>query len=314
MRILITGAAGFIGSHLADRLVADGHSVSGFDNLATGNMRNVNPDVDFWSCDVAEWGVCNADLIIHCAASYSDPNDWHRDTRTNVVGTINMVRTAQQCGARLFYFQTALCYGNNPRNQVEVTSIGGPREYVYIDGPVTTSAPLAPESSYAISKTAGESYIRHSGVPYVSFRLANIYGPRNLSGPIPTFYRRLSRGETCTVVDSRRDFVYIDDLVDLVMRVMDSDYVGVLHAASGRDYSIRELYDNVAGEFLNARLPIEIPRGPDDAATILLDPSETYERFGWKATTRLEIGIWEACAWYFENEITDTYTHLALRG
>ena len=299
MRILITGAAGFIGSHLADRLLADGHEVVGMDNLTTGRRENVNPDMEFDGGvygDIADARFSPASLIVHCAASYKDPNDWHEDVYTNVLGTTKVVKHAQKCGARLIYFQTSLCYGNAP------------------EPPCLVTDRLAPESSYAISKTAGESYIRNSGVPYVSFRLANIYGPRNLSGPIPTFYRRLSNGEPCTVVDSRRDFVYIDDLVDLVMRVMDSDYVGVLHAATGRDYSIRELYDGVADEFPNARLPIEIARGPDDAATILLDPSETYERFGWKATTSLGVGIERACAWYAQNEITDTYTHLALRG
>jgi len=300
MRILITGAAGFIGSHLADRLIADGHDIVGVDNFETGRPDNVNDAVEFYVDDIGNpRSVLGRDIdaIAHCAASYADRDNWERDTRTNVIGTVKLCKAAQAFGVkRILYFQTALCYGNSPKS------------------PVMLDAPLTPESSYAISKTAGESYIRNSGVSYVSFRLANIYGPRNLSGPIPTFYRRLSNGEPCTVVDSRRDFVYIDDLVDLVMRVMDSDYVGVLHAASGRDYSIRELYDGVADEFPNASLPIENPRGPDDAATILLDPSETYERFGWKATTSLGVGIERACAWYAENEITDTYTHLALRG
>jgi UDP-glucose 4-epimerase len=300
MRILITGVAGFIGSSLADRLVTDGHDVFGVDNLSTGRRNNVNPAVDWFEGERGDIATSDvsfpADIIIHCAASYKDPNNWAEDVYTNILGTTNVIRHAQECGARLLYFQTSLCYGNSPPS------------------PVPLTASLAPESSYAISKTAGESYICHSGIPYVSLRLANIYGPRNLSGPIPTFWKRLSAGEPCTVVDSRRDFVYIDDLVDLVMRVMDSDYVGVLHAASGRDYAIRELYDAVADEFPDAPAVTVTPRGSDDAATILLDPSETEREFGWRAPTSLGAGITRACEWYAGNGVTDTFTHLSLKG
>lgn len=114
---------------------------------------------------------------------------------------------AKHHGARLIYFQTALCYGNSPYRQ------WANRAYTAVSGsplpglracPLSIHTPLNPESSYAISKTAGEHYIRLSGVPYFSFRLANIYGQRNLSGPVPTFYNGSRRGEECTVVDSRQ--------------------------------------------------------------------------------------------------------------
>jgi len=197
LRVLVTGAAGFIGSHVAERLVADGHDVVGLDNFLTGRPDNF-PCVKF---DVAsgegrpEWEA--PDVIVHAAASYDDGSNWQRDIRTNVLGAQWVCSLKPK---RIVYFQTALCYGHDP--------YGGrdPR-------PLSLSQPLAPDNSYAISKTAGESYLLHSGIPLVSLRLANIYGPRNLSGPIPTFYKRLTEKQTCIVTDSRRDLVFIDDLL-----------------------------------------------------------------------------------------------------
>src|SRR5207248_2858974 len=103
------------------------------------------------------------------------------------------------------YFQTALCYGLKPLEQ-----------------PITLDHPILPgASSYAISKTAGEQYVMLSGLDYLSFRLANAYGPRNLSGPLPTFFQRLNAHKSTFVMDTRRDFVFVDDLVDVVMKALD---------------------------------------------------------------------------------------------
>jgi UDP-glucose 4-epimerase len=152
-------------------------------------------------------------------------------------------------------------------------------------------------------------------VDFISFRLANIYGPRNLSGPIPTFYKRLTAGEPCTIVDSRRDFVFIDDLVDLVTKAIDEWRPGIYHAASGGDFSIDELF----GHVLDAVNPgtwraSDQPRGKDDAATIRLDPSQTMLTYGWKPTTPLRDGIAKAVDWYREHGVGETYTHLSLKG
>jgi UDP-glucose 4-epimerase len=236
------------------------------------------------------------DLIFHCAASYKDRAAWENDASTNVDGTINVIRAAQRNKAKLVYFQTSLCYGPAPAS------------------PVTLDAPLNPRGSYAVSKTAGETYIRDSGLDFVSLRLANIYGPRNLSGPAPTFYQRISQGLPCTVVDSRRDFVYIDDLVRAALLAADTGK-GIYHVASGKDVSIAELYSYVAAAMsYEGEKPVSIPRGPDDVATILLDPSETYEELGWTARTPIVTGVHEAVAWYKEHGVTETFTHLAMKG
>lgn len=292
MKILITGIAGFIGSHLAEALTAEGHHVHGIDNLSTGSADNLA--VPFTLADIRD-GVpaSDWDLIYHCAASYKDRSEWERDASTNVTGTLAVIREALRAKARLVYFQTSLCYGPSP------------------ESPVTTTAPLDPRGSYAVSKTAGESYIRDSGLEYVSLRLANVYGPRNLSGPVPVFYQRLSEGKPCTVVDSRRDFIYIADLVRLAVAAS-TQGSGVYHASSGSDVSIATIYGAV-GEAMGIAAPpaVVTPRGPDDVATLLLDPSETYLEYGWATRTPLPQGIEQAVAWYRSHGVTETFTHLA---
>lgn len=296
MRILITGVAGFIGSRLAEALLAHGHDVSGIDDLSTGREENVPYGVAFHRQDVCAALPGRPEVIYHAAASYKDRDMWERDARTNVLGTMKVVRQAQLTGARVIYFQTSLCYGLHPRS------------------PVGIESPLDPHGSYAVSKTAGEAYIRDSGIDYVSLRLANIYGPRNLSGPIPTFYQRLTEGKPVTVVDTRRDFVFVDDLVWVAVNALTVGS-GAYHIASGSDYSIEELYTEVAAAMgLHVPDPEITPRGADDAPTLLLDPSLTARDFGWHAQTPLADGIARAVGWYREHPVTETYTHLVMKG
>lgn len=309
MRVLITGGAGFVGSHLADRLLPSGNEVLILDNLTTGQRRNIpdHPRCHFLEGDVQDrdrvgyaFGF-NPDVVVHAAASYNDPDNWRRDTVTNTLGTTEVVQACQRHDVgRLIYFQTALCYGTKPDEQ-----------------PVTLDHPLRPDSSYAISKTAGEQYIANSGLDWVSFRLANCYGPRNLSGPVPTFYKRLSEGEPCHVADTRRDFVYVDDLIEVVWHAIFSPAYhthGVYHVSSGRDYAIKELYDAVVLALgVDVDEPEVRPRAPGDASTILLDPSRTREHFhGWEPRTSLVEGVRQAVDWYREAGVGETYTHLKI--
>jgi UDP-glucose 4-epimerase len=306
MRVLITGGGGFIGSHLADRLLADGHEVLALDNFATGRRDNLTESdgltlvegslADREVVDAA-FGDFRPEVVAHAAASYKDPDDWAEDVRTNALGTANVVKAMQSSAAnRLIYFQTALCYGTRPLEQ-----------------PITLEHPIRPDSSYAISKTAGEQYIELSGLDFVSFRLANAYGPRNISGPLPTFFQRLSEGKPCFVMDTRRDFIYVDDLIDVVMQaVTEGKGHGYYHASSGSDFSIKQLFDATV-DALGSELQDEVevrPRTEDDAFTILLDPSRIREDFGWEPKTPLPEGVALAVDYYRDFGVTETYTHL----
>jgi UDP-glucose 4-epimerase len=304
MRALISGGAGFIGSHLAEALLAAGHEVVILDNFATGSPDNVPDDAKFQPGDVrAVLSLARAggrwDVIYHAAATYRDPSDWEEDASVNVMGTVNVVREAMEWGAKVVYFQTSLCYGTDPYR--------GRRPE-----PLALDAPLAPRGSYAVSKTAGEAYIRDSGVPYVSLRLANMIGPRNLSGPVPAFYKRLAAGQPCTVVDSRRDYMFVSDLVRVAVMAAERGS-GAYHVSSGRDYATCEVYEAVCAAMGVEPVFVPLtPRGPDDAPTILLDPLRTESEFGWGPRTSLSDGIAAAVAWYREHGVAQTYTHLRM--
>ncbi len=307
MRVLITGGAGFIGSHLADRLLELDEQVLVIDNYATGRRDNLSPHPRLTVLEgtIADRGLVDRtfdefrpDSVVHAAASYKDPENWMEDSATNVVGTANVVKAARRLAvARLIYFQTSLCYGLNPLEQ-----------------PITLNHPLFPNSSsYAISKTAGEYYVRLSGLNWISFRLANAYGPRNLSGPLPTFFHRLTTGKPCFVMDTRRDFIFIDDLVEVVLLALHGQGEGgVYHVSSGSDFAIKNLFDaTVHALGLELDKDVEVrPRNPDDVYSILLDPSKTNRDFGWHVKTPLEAGVREAVEWYRKFGVTQTYTHL----
>ena len=309
MRVLITGGAGFIGSHLTERLLEGGAEVLVLDNFATGRRDNLTPhprltlsegtivDVDFVNQAFERF---RPEQVVHAAASYKDPENWAEDAATNVVGTSQVVQAARRFGVeRFIYFQTALCYGLIPQEQ-----------------PITLAHPLNPEaSSYAISKTAGESYIRLSGLNWISFRLANAYGPRNLSGPLPTFYQRLATGKPCFVMDTRRDFLFVDDLVRIVLSALSGrGRSGIYHVSSGADLSIQQLFHaTVKALGISPEPQVEVrPRGKDDAFTILLDPSHTHEEFDWKVSTPFETGVARAVGYYQRFGVERTFTHLKL--
>lgn len=307
MKILITGGAGFIGSHLAEQLLARGDDVLVIDNYATGRRDNLKPHAKLTVVEgtIADPALVTKafddfkpEVVVHAAASYKDPDNWLEDARTNVVGTANITQSAKRVGAkRVIYFQTSLCYGLKPLEQ-----------------PITLKHPILPQgSSYAISKTAGEQYIELAGMDWISFRLANAYGPRNLSGPLPTFFHRLTTGKACFVADTRRDFIYVEDLVAVVMKAVDGrGRKGAYHISSGSDCSIKQLFDaTVAALAIKLEKEVEVrPRAPDDVFTILIDPSETNKDFDWRTSTPLEVGVKRAIEWYKANGITQTFTHL----
>jgi UDP-glucose 4-epimerase len=302
--ILITGGSGFIGSNLADLLLADGKNVVVIDNYSTGRRDNLNEHTNLKIIEgtIADEELVfklleenNIDTVIHTAASYKDPENWIEDSKSNVLGTAIVVKGCMKYNInRLIYFQTALCYGTKP-----------------LENPITLNHQRFPEgTSYAISKTAAEHYVELSGLNYITFRLANVYGPRNVSGPLPTFYQRIKDNKSCFTVNTKRDFVYIDDLTRLVIKSLDSDVNGTFHISSGSDISIKEMWDATI-KALDIEYDVEErERNPDDAPSILLDPIKTNETFDWKTEVSLEKGVEETIEYYKEYGINETYTHL----
>lgn len=302
MKVLITGGAGFIGSHIADRLLAE-NEVFIVDNFATGRKENVPIGAKLFEQSISDtsymlkiFNEVKPDVVVHAAASYKDPDDWYTDILTNVHGTSNILYGCRRTSCkRIIYFQTSLCYGH-PQTS-----------------PITLNHPISPTNSYSISKTAAERYIALSGLDFVSFRLANCYGPRNLTGPIPTFYQRLINEQPCFVVNTRRDFVFIDDLVNVVLKAINGVGNKYYHISTGKDFSIKELYDCIS-EALNINIKAEErERGKDDVASILLENYRTIRDFKLTPNTPLKEGIQKAIEWYKINDIKETFTHLRMK-
>jgi UDP-glucose 4-epimerase len=301
MKIVITGGAGFVGSNLADELIKQDHQVFIIDNLETGRLENINRRAIVTIGDISDNFIIEdfiskkPDVVVHAAASYKDPDNWMRDIKTNVIGTAKIVEACKRMKVnRLIYFQTSLCYGE-------------PRE-----SPITLNHPICPQNSYAITKTAGEQFISTSGLDFVSFRLCNVYGPRNTAGAIPAFYKKIKNNGTCVVYNTKRDFIYIDDLLDYVIDAIKGKGRGFYHISTGKETSIKKICETVF-KIMNKDIRlIEKEKMEEDVSSIYLDPSKTFEDFGNHHTIELEEGIRKAIEWYNTYEIEESFTHLPL--
>jgi UDP-glucose 4-epimerase len=304
MRILITGGAGCLGSNLIEHWLPQGHQLTVIDNFVTGK-REVVPDVPGLTVvegSVADsslveqvFGTFRPEVVIHAAASYKDPDDWQEDSTTNVVGSAIVAKAAVRHGVgRVINFQTSLCYGR-------------PEQV-----PVPRSHPLAPFTSYGITKTAGEQLMMLSSVPTVSLRLANVTGPRLAIGPIPTFYKRLKAGQGCFCTDSARDFLDMEDFLRFMdLAIPEGASTGVFNLGTGEAHSVKEIYEIVREHLGLAPDTVRVePVGADDVAIMMLDPSDTEEAFGWKARHSFRDTIKRQLAWYGQHGVTDVFSHL----
>jgi UDP-glucose 4-epimerase len=172
------------------------------DNFATGRRNNLLDPKSLRKIKgtISDGALINRllaefkpDLVVRTAASYKNPENWKTDALVNAVGGANIAKACKiHKAGRLIYFQTALCYGTKPTQQ-----------------PIRLDDPINPvNSSYAVFKTAGEHYVQFSGVDRITFRLADVIGPRNVSGPLPIFYGRLATGQKCFVTPAQRDFCF----------------------------------------------------------------------------------------------------------
>ncbi len=304
-KIFITGGAGCLGTSIIDKYIITNCEILVLDNFATGKRENL-PALS--NLKVVEGSVVNADLVnqlvkeflptivINSAAAYKDPSNWIEDAETNIIGSINIAKACLEHGVqKIINFQTALNYG-----RPDVT-------------PIPITAPSKPFTSYGISKTAGEHYLLNSGLNVVSLRLANICGPRLAIGPIPTFYTRLKDGKNCFCSDSLRDFLDMEDFLDLLDTILHNNFpAGAYNVSTGIGSSIKEVFDEVVAHLnINApEVPI-VPVGTDDVREVVLDASYTEKIFSWKAKYNFKQTIKRQLEWYDKFGVTDIYSHLA---
>ncbi|SNS83323.1 UDP-glucose 4-epimerase [Actinomadura meyerae] len=296
---LVTGAAGFIGSHLVDRLLADGHEVIGVDDLSSGT--NIRPGVELWEMDVADPALVERaaarrpEVICHLAAqvsvrvSVSDPLG---DARTNVVGTANVLEAARAAGGR----------------KVVVTSSCA--VYGVPDAlPVPADAELRPASPYAASKVAGEVYAgmyrQLHGIDFTTLTLANVYGPRQTpegeAGVVSIFTDALLSGRPTKVYGDgtqTRDYVYVLDVVDAFARAAgEAGGGGRFNVGTGLQTTDRDLHTLVAEAAGAPDDPEFAPPRLGDLPAMAVDPAATREVLGWEPMTALPEGIAETVAW-----------------
>jgi len=294
MKCLVTGGAGFIGSHLVDRLLQDGHQVVVLDNFINGRPENLaqhhgSPRLSLQPVDITDYEAVlphfhGVDWVFHLAAladvvpSIKRPRDYHR---TNVDGTFNVLEAARLAGVKRFiYTASASCYG--------ISDII----------PTPETAEVSPEYPYALSKYLGEQYVRHWGkvyqVPVLSLRLFNVYGPRSrTSGTygavFGVFLAQKLKNKPFTVVGDgtqRRDFIFVTDVAKaLVMAAESAISHEVMNAGSGQAHSVNYLVELLGGDV------VYIPKRPGEPVCTQADISRIRERLGWKPEVSFEEGV-----------------------
>ncbi|OUU58339.1 MAG: NAD-dependent dehydratase [Proteobacteria bacterium TMED61] len=294
MRSLVTGGAGFIGSHLVDRLLAEGHEVVVLDDLSTGHRGNLEhlkrqDELEFHEVDVRDHDeICKhfeaVEWVFHLAAladivpSIQKPLEY---LRAGVDGTISVLEAARHAGVKKFlYAASSSCYGI-------------PDAY-----PTPEDAEVRPQYPYALAKNLGEQCVMHwvqvYGLPAISLRLFNVYGPRarttgTYGAVFGVFLAQKLAGKPFTVVGDgtqTRDFTYVIDVVEAFTSAAKSDVIGeIMNVGSSQTYSINRLVELLGGEV------VHIPKRPGEPSCTFADVSKIRKLLNWKAVTRFDEGV-----------------------
>jgi UDP-glucose 4-epimerase len=307
MRALVTGGAGFIGSHLVERLLDEGHDVLAVDDLSSGNEENLPTRTALVRLDVCEDALSEEmarfrpEIVYHLAAqpsvvvSVADPT---HDARVNVLGTINVLRASVAAGVRkVVYTSTGGAgYGDPP---VEAL-------------PVPETWPWNPVSPYGISKTVAHHYLAFfrtvHNLSYTVLALSNVYGPRQdphgEAGVVAIWSRRLVAGEPCVIFgdgEQTRDFVYVGDVIDAYMAAMGKGDAVVLNIATGLETSVNVLYRALADAAGVTDPPRYEPPRPGELRRISLAVDKARSELGWKPKTEIAEGLGITFDWFREN-------------
>ena len=295
MNVLVTGGAGFIGSHLVDRLIADGHTVAAVDILATGKRENVNPQAALYEIDIrspalaAAFEAARPEVVFHVAAHASvseSVRDPMHDAEVNVLGTLNVLQqcAAYEVGRFVFSSTGGALYGEPERL------------------PADEEHPVSPLSPYGASKDAAEAYVRTlcslSGIRYTILRYGNVYGPRQdpfgEAGVVAIFANAMMQGQRPTIFGDgshERDYVYVDDVVRANVLALAQDEDGVYNIGTGEGTTVAQVFDALAGATDYGGDPEHAAERPGDVHRIYLDVRRAERGLGWRAAVSLEEGI-----------------------
>ena len=297
MRALVTGGAGFIGSHVAEGLLARGDEVTILDDLSDGRRENVPAGARLVEGDIrdpaAVFAEAKPELCFHLAAqkdvriSVARPD---HDAELNVIGTIRVLEAAREHGAQIVFSST------------------GGAMYGECDEPATEDKRPEPLAPYGASKLAGEEYLatynRLYGTRHVSLRLGNVYGPRQdphgEAGVVAIFFSRLLAGETPQIFGDgkqTRDYIYVGDVVRATLASQEVDG-GVYNVGTGRETSVVELLELCVRVAEKDVQPEFAPPRSGELQRSVLDPGRAVDELGWRPERSLEEGLRETWEWF----------------
>jgi UDP-glucose 4-epimerase len=306
MKILITGGAGFIGSHVADKYIEAGHDVVIVDNLSSGKEENINPLAKFYKADIKDKEVLESifdserpDIVNNHAAQKSVPYSVEnpiQDAEINIIGLLNVLEACRKYEVKKFIFISS---GG---------SLYGDTENI----PTKEDNPVDMISPYAVAKLAGEKYLnfynRVHGLKYTVLRYSNVYGPRQIAdgecGVLPIFMDNIIDGKDSVLFTYSdmpkgvtRDYVYVKDVAEANLLSIEGGDDKVFNIGSCKEIHIAELFDEIQKVTGTNLKLIKDKERPGDVRRSLLDCAYVKDVLGWEAGTSLEEGIKETYLW-----------------
>lgn len=297
MRILVTGGAGFIGSHVVDVLIASGHQVSIVDNLwehGGGKLENINPKAVFYNIDICDPGLSTVfqqekpEMICHLAAQHSvkiSTEDPVHDANVNILGLINILQNATEYGVQKIIFSSSgATYGTVEKM------------------PVDENTPRHPESPYGTTKMASEYYLRFwksmYGMDFTILRYGNVYGPRQdplgEAGVIAIFSRQILLNDPVRIDwdgEQQKDYVYVGDVARANLMALTAGGGEVYCIANGRGTSVNALYQNLVSHIGHEVEIRQAPKRPGDIYLTYFNCSKASRELDWQAEVGLEEGL-----------------------
>ncbi len=299
---LVTGGAGFIGSHIVDALIKRHIKVYVVDDLSTGSRSNVNPNATFFKMSIAAPGFpalieqLQPEIIFHLAAQADVRNsvaDPPADARVNIMGTLAIAHTAGKAGVKKIIF----------------TSSGGAMYPDTLKPPYSEKTPEDPLSPYAISKRTAEMYLmfehRVHGFPVAILRLANVYGPRQAlrgeAGVVSILTRQMLHGKQSVINGTgkqTRDYVYVGDVVRAQMLAMEKGAVGVFNVGTGIQTDVNALFRQLNKLTGAKQKEMHAPAQPGEVMRSALDVRKARRELGWVPQVSLEEGLKRTVDWF----------------
>lgn len=311
MKCLVTGGAGFIGSHIQDKLLELGHEVAIVDNLRSGKRGNISPKSKFFEVDVTNisdlekaFVEFNPDLVFHLAAQNEVPYSMthpFEDQNINIVGMMNLLELAHKYKVKkIIYSNTGgAFYGEVPEDALPITE---------------DRLPEKPTSFYGVSKLCAEIYLKLYGnlyqIPWVSLRYANVYGPRQEgnkeAGVVAIFTEKLFKKEPPTINGDgkhTRDYVFVGDVVDANIKAIDFSENDSFNIATGVETSTQSVFDLIEGELKTGIKPNYGPVRLGDPSRSCLSPKKAKDKLSWEPQVSFEKGVEITIKYYLQSSV-----------